>query len=115
MVMMDQSKRLAQPLAWTRAGKLAVAATCACFLLAAVGMGLFALLSDDPGTRQGCIKVSGASYVGSATIQACGHDAAVICGAGSASVGAAATADMRQACRQAGLTYGSPRTATPES
>jgi len=77
MIMIDQSKRLARPVRWTRAGKL-LAVGCSLLLAVAVTLGIV-LSSPGPGHGPGCISVTFASTLGAADFNACGAQARRIC------------------------------------
>jgi hypothetical protein len=103
--MIDQSKRLAQPLRWTHAGRWAVIATAAS-LLAAVAVVAAIALGGGSSSRRGCIEVTYASTLGGATMHACGSRARDICAAPAENPAAAAGGVLRDACRRARLPYG---------
>jgi hypothetical protein len=106
MIMMDQSKRLSEPLRWGRREKSAVAAVLACVVLAALGLGAYALTSGAP-ARADCIEVTFASTLGGARLHACGARAKTICSSG----GYRGIEDsLRAACRHAGFMYTPART-----
>ena len=100
MIMMDQSKRLSQPLRWGRREKSAVAVVLACLVLALLGLLAYGLSSGAP-ARADCIDVTFASTLGAAHIHACGSQARTICASSSNYRGIEAS--MRQACRRAGF------------
>ncbi len=103
MIMMDQSKRLSEPLRWGRRERAIVATLLACVALAAIGLGAYALTSGAP-PRRDCIEVTFASTLGGATEHACGAQAREAC----ASPGAFkhVAAELRAACRRAGFPFG---------
>ncbi len=103
MIMMDQSKRLSQPLRWGRRERGVVAVLLACVALAVIGLGAYAVTSGAP-PRKDCIEVTFASTLGGATEHACGGQARTVC----ASPGAfkSAAAQLRAACRRAGFPFG---------
>jgi hypothetical protein len=101
--MIDQSKRLSEPLRWGRRERTAVAALLACVVLAVIGLGAYALTSGAP-PRRDCIEVTFASTLGGATEHACGARARMVCASPSAFKGVAA--ELRVACRRAGFPYG---------
>lgn len=103
MIMIDQSKRLSQPLRWGRREKAAIAVVLACVALIVVGLGAYALTSGSP-ARRDCIEVTFASTLGGATEHACGGQARTVC----ASPGAfrSVADELRAACRRAGFPYG---------
>jgi hypothetical protein len=99
MIMMDQSKRLSEPLRWGRRERTAVAALLACLLLALIGLGAYALTSGAP-PRAGCIEAVFPSTLGAAQIHECGRQARATCASPSAeqSIGES----LRESCRKAG-------------
>jgi hypothetical protein len=103
MIMMDQSKRLSEPLRWGRRERVAIAALLTCVVVALVGLGAFALTSGAP-ARRDCIEVTFASTLGGATEHACGAQARRVCASPGAFKGVAA--ELRAACRRAGFPYG---------
>jgi hypothetical protein len=104
MVMQEQSKRLAQPLRWTRAGRLAVAVT---VLVLAVGSVLVVIASSGADKlAPGCIEVTFASTLGGATDRRCGTHAREACAAPGQNPALAAHGALREACRKAGLPFG---------
>jgi hypothetical protein len=103
MIMIDQSKRLSQPLRWGRRERAVVGALLVCVVLAVAGLGAFALTSGDP-PRRDCIDVTFASTVGAATEHACGERARRVCASPSGFHRAAA--QLREACRRAGFPFG---------
>jgi hypothetical protein len=104
MIMIGQSKRLAQPLRWTRAGRLA--AILAVALLLAAGA-TAAVIGSTSGShpRAGCIEVTFASTLGAALARQCGATARSTCAHPAQSPGLAAHGALREACRRAGLPY----------
>ncbi len=101
MIMMDQSKRLSQPLRWGRREKTAIAAVLACVVIAALGLVAYGLTSGAP-ARADCIDVTFASTLGGAKLHACGGRAKTICSAG----GYRGIEDaLRASCRRAGFAY----------
>jgi hypothetical protein len=103
MIMIDQSKRLSQPLRWGRREKSAVAAVLACVVLAVIGLGAYALSSGAP-NRAGCIDVTFASTLGGARLHECGERARTVCATPDAFKGISGA--LRQACRRAGYPFG---------
>lgn len=102
MIMMDQSKRLSEPLRWGRREKTVVATVLVCALLILAGLGAYALTSGSPG-RKDCIEVTFASTLGGATEHGCGAQARKVC----ASPGAFkhVEAELRESCRRAGFPF----------
>jgi hypothetical protein len=108
MIMFEQSRRLSEPLRWGRREKTAVALLLACLLLAAAGLGAYALTSGSS-EPAGCIDVTFASTVGGATLHACGARARAVCASPGPYSGIAAS--LREACTRARLPFapsGSP-------
>ncbi len=105
MVMQEQSKRLSEPLRWTRGGRLAVIAVSALLLAAMATVAVIASTSGS-GRRAGCIEVTFASSLGAAVIHPCGARARALCADPAENPAAAAHYALREACRQAGLPYG---------
>ncbi|HEX4837892.1 MAG TPA: hypothetical protein VFV03_05150 [Solirubrobacteraceae bacterium] len=103
MVMMEQSKRLSEPLRWTRAGRIAVLATGACVLAAVVVLAAVALTSA-PRDRAGCIDLTFPSSLGGANVYACGQRAREQCASPRTIPLPALT--VARACRRAGLPVG---------
>ena len=101
MIMIDRSRRLAEPLRWGRREKLAVGAVLACAVLALAALGVYALTSGSS-ARRDCIGVTFASTLGGATVHACGARARGICASGAF---AGIEADLRAACRRAGFPF----------
>lgn len=102
MIMVDQSKRLSEPLRWGSREKTVVAAVLACVVLAVIGLGAFALTS---GSREpaDCVDVTFASTLGAARLHACGGRAKVMCASPRTSKEIAAS--LKQACRRAGYPF----------
>ena len=98
--MIDQSRRLSQPLRWGRREKSAVAAVLAVLTLAVVGLGAYALTSGSP-ARKDCVDVTFASTLGGARLHACGQRARVVCSSTGAYKGIADA--LSAACRRAGF------------
>jgi hypothetical protein len=103
MIMIDQSRRLSEPLRWGRRERTIVAALLACVALIVVGLGAYALTSGSP-ARRDCIEVTFASTLGGATVHACGAQARTVCASPGAFRGVADA--LRAACRRAGFPYG---------
>jgi hypothetical protein len=105
MVMHEQSRRLSEPLRWTRAGRLAVIAVVA---LLAVGTVVAVVVSATGGDKlaPGCIEVTFASTLGAAVERPCGARAREVCAHPEQNPGLAEHGALREACRRAGLQYG---------
>jgi hypothetical protein len=104
MIMMDQSKRLSEPLRWTRAGRLAVLAVAACALAAVIAV-VVVVMTSAPRDRRGCIDLTFPSTLGGANIYDCGPRAREQCASPRTLPIPADT--LRDACRKAGYPYGS--------
>ena len=101
MIMIDRSRRLAEPLRWGRREKLAVGALLACAVLALAGLGAYALTSGSP-SRRDCVDVTFASTLGGASVHACGGHARRLCASGGYR---GIEADLRAACARAGFPF----------
>jgi hypothetical protein len=101
MIMVGQSKRLSQPLSWARREKAVIVALISCAVLAAIGLGAYALTSGSP-ARSDCVEVTFASTLGGATIHACGTHARHVCASGAFR---GIERELRAACRRAGFPY----------
>ena len=104
MIMFEQSRRLSQPLRWGRREKTIVGILAACVVLAAAGLGAFALWGGSD-SRKDCISVTFASTLGGARLHQCGEQARRTCAAPAASY-RAISADLRVACTRAGFSFG---------
>jgi hypothetical protein len=107
MIMQDQSRRLSQPLQWGRRERTIVAVMLSCVVLAAIGLGAFALSSGGP-VRRDCIEVTFASTLGGATEHACGPAARRVCA--SSEGFEHVEAELRAACLRAGFPFTPRRT-----
>jgi hypothetical protein len=103
MIMIDHSKRLSEPLRWGRRERMVIGTLLACVVLAAAGLGAFALTSGSS-ARKDCVSVTFASTVGGATEHACGERARKLCASPYAVRQAAA--ELRESCRRAGFPVG---------
>ena len=103
MIMIDQSRRLSEPLRWGRRERTAIAAVLACVVLAVIGLGAYALTSGSP-ARPDCINVTFASTLGAAQVHACGGRARTVCASPGPYTGIADS--LRAACRRAGFPFG---------
>ncbi|MHB1467545.1 MAG: hypothetical protein ACYCU0_02000 [Solirubrobacteraceae bacterium] len=104
MVMVGQSQRLKEPLRWTRAGKLTVAAVAAIALAAAVAL-VIAVASRTKPLPRGCISVTFPSNVGGATVQTCGARARSDCAEPEHSSLQTARLALEEACDRAKLPF----------
>lgn len=103
MIMMDQSKRLSEPLRWGRRERTVVAVLLACVALSAIGLIAYAASSGAP-ARKDCIEVTFASTLGGATERACGAQARRVCASPQAFKHV--QAELREQCRRAGFPFG---------
>jgi hypothetical protein len=104
--MMDQQRRLSEPLRWTPAGRIAVAAVSAIVLLGGLALGIYAATGGfEQKTQAGCIEVTFASTTGGATLRACGQHAREICA--SPQEHRQIADSLREPCRRAGYPFGS--------
>src|SRR5438552_6764252 len=101
MIMMDRSRRLAQPLRWGRREKVAVGALLACVVLAVAALVTYSLTSGSR-ARGRCVDVTFASTVGAATVHACGAKARSVCASGAF---AGIERELSAACRRAGFPF----------
>ena len=102
MIMMDQSRRLREPLRWGRREKTVVAVLLSCVLLGAVGLLAYGLTSGTA-TPRGCIQITFASTLGGAEAKACGAHARSVCA--SPQDYSHSGDQLQQACRRAGFPY----------
>jgi hypothetical protein len=105
MVMMDQSKRLSEPLRWTPGGRLAVIAAATILAVCVIGAGVYGAVHGFSHHRQaGCVDVIVPSTLGGADVHACGGKARTLC---SAPAGAGLTGNdtLREQCRQEGYPF----------
>jgi hypothetical protein len=103
MIMIDQSKRLSQPLRWDRREKSIVAVLLVCVVLAAAGIGAYTLANGGAPKRKDCIEVTFASTLGAATEHACGAQARTVCATPGAFKQEAA--ELRAECLRAGFPF----------
>ena len=106
MIMMDRSRRLAEPPHWGRREKIAVWAVAACIVLGLVGLGI-ATLAGGSHTRRDCIDVTFASTLGASRLHACGGQAKRICA--SPAQYRQVAEDLRAACARARFRSGPAR------
>jgi hypothetical protein len=102
--MHEQSRRLSEPLRWTRAGRIAVAV-----VVVALAVGTVVAVVASTGAKRlphGCIEVTFASTLGAAAIHPCGARAREACANPGQNPGLAEHGALRDACRRAGLPYG---------
>ena len=78
MIMIEQSRRLSEPLRWGRREKTVVAVLLGCVVLALVGLGAFALTAARP-ARKDCVEVDVREHAGRRQLHACGAKASGIC------------------------------------
>jgi len=104
MIMFDQSRRVSEPLRWGRRERTAIAALIGVLVAALIGLGAYALTSGAP-ARADCVKVTFASTLGGADLQACGPRARRVCASGSFR---GIEQELRAACRRAGFAFVAP-------
>ncbi|HEV3094059.1 MAG TPA: hypothetical protein VGY30_06045 [Solirubrobacteraceae bacterium] len=104
MVMHEQSRRLSEPLRWTRAGRLAVIVVA---VLLIGGTAAILSLSGAKKLAPGCIEVTFPSTLGAAVVHPCGARAREICARPGENPGLAEHGALREACGRARLPYGS--------
>jgi hypothetical protein len=105
MIMVDQSKRLSQPLRWTRAGRVATIAVGGALVALVVAIVVLASTSSSS-PRPGCIEVTFASSLGAAVEHPCGARAREACAHPEQNPGLTEHGALQAACRKAGLPYG---------
>jgi hypothetical protein len=106
MIMMDQSKRLREPLRWGRRERTIAAVLLSCAALAALGLVVYGVKGSAP-ARRDCIAITFASTLGGAEAKACGGQARTVCA--TPQDYAHSGEQLAQACRRAGFRY-VPRT-----
>lgn len=111
MILADHSKRLSEPLRWTRAGRLAVVVA----LVLLVGGTVAAVVASTGAKRlpAGCIEVTFASTLGGAAERLCGAHAREACAGPAQTPALAAHGALREACRKAGLPYSAAASPNP--
>jgi hypothetical protein len=116
MILPDQSKRLSEPVRWTRMGKIAVASIVAGVLVGVLGLAVYSALGGTSESA-GCVDVTFASTLGGSRLHACGERAREVCASPASNPEATAGGALRTACEQAGYPYGPsvPGSATPGS
>lgn len=100
--MVDQSKRLREPLRWGRRERSVVAALGVCLALALVGLLAYGLSGGSP-ARKDCITVTFASTLGGAQLNGCGTQARKICATGREY--RSIQPELRAACGRAGFPF----------
>lgn len=103
--MHEQSRRLSEPLRWTRGGRVAVLAVVLALVVGAVAAVIVS--SGTKGLAPGCIEVTFPSTLGVAVERPCGARAREMCASPGQYPGLAAHGALAEACRRAGLRYGS--------
>jgi hypothetical protein len=104
--MHEQSRRLSEPLRWTRAGRIATIAVVA---LLAAGALVAVVVSASGGGQKlapGCVEVTFASTLGGAVERLCDARAREACAEPAQNPALAAHGALREACRAARLPYG---------
>ncbi|MHB8492060.1 MAG: hypothetical protein ACYDA6_07610 [Solirubrobacteraceae bacterium] len=107
MIMIDQSRRLEEPLGWTRAGRIAIGALLALLCATAIALGAYAAVGGfSQATRRGCVEVTFASTTGGARLAQCGAKARALCASSTAGEDGQIATELRAACRRAGYPFG---------
>ena len=103
--MIDQQRRLREPLQTGPAARVAVSAAA---LLAVIGLGLgIALAGGGRSAAEGpCVAATVASTTGGAQVHACGAGARSLCAEPGQLAG---NEQLARSCRAAGLPFGGPR------
>lgn len=112
--MMEQSKRLSEPLRWTRAGRWAVICV-AVLALAGTVVGVVVATTTSKSLAPGCIEVTFPSTLGAAAVHPCGARARAVCASPAENPGLAEHGALREACGRAGIPYGSAARASARS
>ena len=102
MIMVDQAKRLREPVRFGRRERIVLTALGVCVALALVGLLAYGL-SGSP-ARKDCIGVNFASTLGGAELKGCGAQARKICATGHEYP--TIQPELRAACRRAGFRFG---------
>ncbi len=100
--MMDQSRRLREPLRWGRRERTVVAVLLSCAALAVVGLVVYGVKGSAP-TPRDCIQITFASTLGGAEAKACGGQARTVCG--TPQDYSHNGEQLSEACRRAGFRY----------
>ncbi len=105
--MMDQSRRLSEPLKWTPAGRLSVIAVAIVLAVCVIGAGVYGVVNGfSRASTPGCIDVIVPSTLGGADVHACGAKAKTLCATPS-HAGLAGNDSLRGQCRREGYAFGS--------
>jgi hypothetical protein len=102
MIMVDQSKRLREPLRWGRRERTIVAVLVSCLVLVVAGLVVYGLTSSSQ-TPRDCIDVVFASTLGGADLKGCGAQARKICAGGHTFH--AIEHELQGACKRAGFPF----------
>jgi hypothetical protein len=114
MILPDHSKRLSEPLKWTRMGKIAVASILAGVLVGVLGLAVYSALGGTSESA-GCVDVTFASTLGGSRLHACGEQAREVCASPASNPEATAGGALQTACEQAGYPYGPSVSTSPGS
>jgi hypothetical protein len=110
--MMDQERRLREPLRWTPAGRVIAVVLAVALVLAVLGLGIYAATGGFEHKEQaGCIDVTFASTTGAATLHTCGANARMLCASPQEHPQIAES--LRSACSRAGYPFGASRSRAP--
>jgi hypothetical protein len=102
MIMIDQAKRLSEPLRLGRRERILLAALGACAVLALAGLLAYGLSGGTPAGKD-CVAVNFASTLGGAELKGCGAQARRICEEGHDF--RSIQPELRAACRRAGFAF----------
>lgn len=102
MIMMDQSRRLREPLSWGRRERTIAAVLLSCVALAALGLVVYGL-KGTASTPRDCIAITFASTLGGAEAKACGAQARKVCA--TPEDYAHSGEQLAEACRKADFRY----------
>ena len=101
MIMVDQAKRLKEPLRFGRRERIVLTALGVCVVLALAGLLAYGLSGSS--ARKDCIGVTFASTLGGAQLKGCGAQARKICATGHEY--RSIQPELRAACRRAGFPF----------
>ncbi|MGH2832253.1 MAG: hypothetical protein ACRDK2_05720 [Solirubrobacteraceae bacterium] len=101
MIMVDQAKRLKEPLRFGRRERIVLTALGVCVVLALAGLLVYGLSGSS--VRKDCIGVTFASTLGGAQLKGCGAQARKICATGHEY--RSIQPELRAACRRAGFPF----------
>ena len=103
MIMIEQSRRLSEPLRWGRRERAAVAVVLGCLVLAVIGLGAYALTSGAP-ARARLHRRDLREHAGRGAVHACGARRQGACAPRLAAFREIAQ-ELRAACKRAGFPF----------